>query len=122
MTKEGRRYRWSEEEISYLRDNYGKVAMEDIGRRLGISHTTVRLKALELGLATAHVRNRCEWTKEKVDYLRRNYHKEADVDLAMHIGFSPGTIYRMANRLGLKKSDKFDKRGFQRRYVKEYRN
>ena len=122
MERKGRKYVWADGDVEYLVRNYGVLAMDDIGRHLGVSHTTVRLKAMELGLASSRKHHRCVWTQEQLDYLRRRYSVESDIDLAERIGFSPGTVTRMAQRLGLTKSRDYDSRAYRRRYVGTYRN
>lgn len=49
---------WTEEEISYLRENYPTMSAMDIAERFGVSNTTVSNKAKELGLKKSP-----EWSK-----------------------------------------------------------
>ncbi|MED4883897.1 LAGLIDADG family homing endonuclease [Bacillus smithii] len=42
--------RWSEKEINFLKDNYGKITANEIGRILGRTKSAVQLKANRLGL------------------------------------------------------------------------
>lgn len=122
MEKVGKRFVWSDDEVQILKDNYGKIPLDEIGEKLGISHTTVRIKAIEIGLRKKRITRFCKWTKEQVDYLKKHYPDDSTSDVAFHIGFSPDTIVRKAQMLGLRKSKDYDTRRFYRRYVKDYKN
>lgn len=121
MIRVNRKYVWNEEDIAFLRENYGVIAQDDIALKLGVSQTTVRLKAIELGIADRRLKAKCDWTDEKIEYLKLHYANETNIDIARHIGFSPGTVVRMAVALDLRKSPRFDKRDYYNRYVRNYK-
>ena len=55
---------WTDEEISFLRENFPTMSAMDIAEKLGISNTSVSTKARELGLKKSP-----EWSKTL--YYRR---------------------------------------------------
>ncbi len=71
---------WSDEEIAYLREHFPVESATDLADHFGLSYTTVRLKAMELGLKKApgyspkQFRNR--YVKDYKDERYKNY-KEA---------------------------------------------
>ena len=122
MTRKGHRFDWSDEEIACLTESFGIISLDDIGRRLGVSSTTVRMKAIELGLEKKSSLRYCKWTDKQIEYLKENYPTEPLSDLSLAIGFSYGTIQRKAQELGLKRAEDYDRNAYNRRYTKKYRN
>lgn len=122
IKKRVKKFVWSDDEIAYLRENCDSMPYEDIGRKLGVSHTTVRLKALELGLSRPRYTKTVEWTDDRIAYLREHYADEPTTDISEHIGISQPTVKRKAEELGLRKSDTYDVRNYARRLVKNYKN
>ena len=98
------------------------MTLEEIGRAIGVSFTTVRLKAIALGLSIQSVRFKCKWSDEQLEWLKENYPTKPLCDLAQHIGYSIPTVQKKALELGLKRSDDYNKKKFYRRYVKDYKS
>ena len=120
MTKVGRKYVWDDSEVEYLRNNIDEFSFEDIGMAIGVSSTTVRIKAIELGLVKSRSVRACRWSAEQIEFLRDNFPTRPFSDLEAHIGYSYGTILRKANELGLKRAEGYDKNGFRGRYTQKY--
>lgn len=112
---------WTDKMLDYLKENIGNMAYDDIALKLGISHTTVRLKAKKLGLLHQKRTNAVQWTDEQIEYLIKNYPTHTLGDLATVIGFSIGPVRKKAAELGLKHVDAYKTKDFYRRYVKKYR-
>lgn len=122
MKKVSGKYVWDENEIEFLRANYGVICNEDLGMRLGVSHATVRLKAIELNIEKKIATKTCVWTDEKLEYLREHYPYDTLSDVADHVGFSTYTVKKKVMELGLAKDDSFKKSNFYNRYVKNYKH
>lgn len=122
MTRKGKKFEWTEDEIGFLKKNYGDLSLDDIGFALGISHSTVRLKAIEIGLENRNARRVCEWTEERVGYLKDHYDTDTLWDISQHVGFSVPTVKKKADELGLRRPDTYRPSDFNRRYVKDYKN
>lgn len=110
----------TEDEIDFIRRNIGVMPLEDIGRAIGISHTTVRVKAIKMGLYKPYRFNGHEWTDSEVAYLREHYETMPDSDISDALGISPGTIKRKALEMGLSKQKSHIAKKFFRRYVRNY--
>jgi len=91
--------RWSDWEVEFLRENWGKLKIQEIAERLGRTGDTVKWKAKTLGLP----RLRREWTEEELKFLRENYGKLPDGEIAERLGRSKGAVTFKALTLGLRK-------------------
>jgi len=121
MKRKGKKYEWNDDEIGFLKKNYGDMSLDDIGFALGISHSTVRHKASELGLGSTNARKLCQWTEDKVEYLKAHYDTDTLWDISRHVGFSVPTVKKKADELGLRRPDTYRPSDFNRRYVKDYK-
>lgn len=120
MKRIGKRFAWSEYDIGFLRLNYGDLTLEDIGRVLGCSFTTVRMKAIEIGLVHRQACRAAVWTDSQIACLKENYPTTTLADLAQLIGYSGVTIQKKAKELGLRRADGYRVQNFNRRYVRDY--
>jgi hypothetical protein len=92
-----------------------------IADMLGMKLTLVRMKCYELGLKRMELQY---WTDEQVDFLKRNYAKYGDTELAEMFsyawekekGWSKKHIEKKRRYLGLKRTDE-EKRAIHRRNV-----
>ena len=122
MKRVGKELVWSQEDIDLLKEKGDTLSFFDIGLMLGVSSATVRNKAKELGITHGTTFNRsCVWKDEQIEYLCKNYATSTVSDLSDYLGFSSGTINRMAEKLGLKK-DTSRRNNYVARYVKNYKN
>lgn len=65
-------YKWTKEEIVYLKDNIGKIPDKEIAKTLGRTVGSIRTKALKyLGYYTPRY-----WTEEELQILRNTYESE----------------------------------------------
>ena len=114
---------WTEEMLSYLRDNYKTMCYEDMGYHLGISHSTVRLKCVELGYFRKHggVR-KVFWSESDIAYLREHFSDMPACDIAIHLRKQACMVTAKAKELGLRKREGWKTSDYCGRYVKNYRN
>ena len=112
--------KWTDEMLDFLKDNIGHMAYDDIAMKLGISHTTIRKKARQLGLVHPKMTTASQWSQEQIDYLIKNYPTHTLGDLATGTGFSIGTVRNKAKELGLKRAEDYDYKKFYRRYISKY--
>lgn len=63
-----------------------------------------------------------EWTAEEDAYLLEHFPNEPTIDVCMALGISHGTVCTRAKALGISKSPDFNPKGYQYRYVKNYKD
>lgn len=93
--------RWTDEELDFLKSNYGKTDAEAIGEKLERSSNAVRHKAQRLGLAE----KRDFWQEDEETYLEY-FAFERDSDLSVAADF----LGRSVNATGLRLSKLREKR------------
>jgi hypothetical protein len=71
--------RWTELMEQLLRDNYRTRTNVQMAAALGLTLTVIRNKMHELGLIRVEMEY---WTEEQVKYLRNNYQKMGDTEMA----------------------------------------
>lgn len=64
------------------------------------------------------MKQRIDWTEERLQYLRDHYPTGTAEDIADVIGCSGDSVSRKARELGIRKSPDFKKSNFIGRYVK----
>lgn len=93
---------WTEQEIRYMQQWYGKKPVKVIAKNLYRSYNSVQRKAQTLGLTTPNIKStRKAWTEEELDYLERNYTKRSCTFIAKKLNRTITSIKRKANTLGL---------------------
>lgn len=118
----GSKITWEPDDEAYLREHIATDSLDDIGMHFGISAPTVSFKAREMGLVNPRKVRPREWTKEETDYLVFHFPNECGRDIADHLGVSSTLVCRRAKELGLKKSAGYDRRRYNKRYVRDYVN
>jgi hypothetical protein len=95
---------WSLDEVSFLRDNYGRLSPFEIALRLGRSYQGVTIKAQKVGITKIRHRyfGRKLWTEDEVETLKQFYREKDAESLARMLGRNPQSVYAKANHLGLK--------------------
>lgn len=66
---------WEEEEITYILDNYKKLTIKEISRRLGRGEISVRSKMSSMGL-------KFSINKKDNEYIKRNYKHMTDEEMS----------------------------------------
>lgn len=96
---------WSTEEINLLKTSYRNTSdAEALAIKLNRSISSVKNKALNLGIITEVHSRRVSWTQEDQDYLIANYPFKSRDQLALEMGFSGTKISKKVKELGLRKS------------------
>jgi predicted transcriptional regulator len=85
--------KWTEKEVSVLRELYGKVPTKEIAKKLDRTARQVQDKANDLGLAS--------WTEEQLKVLRENAGKRTVAELAQMLDKYPIVVARKLKELGL---------------------
>ena len=122
MRREKHRYVWDDDDIALLKENFHRMTYDELATLLKVSECTVRHKAAELGMKRSAGRTLCVWTDEKIEYLRSHYDTDTLWDISQAVGFSCPTVKTKAVQLGLKRPPTYDRNGFARRYVKNYKH
>ena len=102
IRKEKSMAKWLEEEMDFLRENYGKMSCEDMARQLGRTHDSVRSKISVLGLGLP------VWEQSKVDYLIKNYYNKSMKKIARDLGLTVLFLSVKVTELGLQRKDGWD--------------
>lgn len=87
-------HNWTEEEIEYLKNNYGVLNINDIAKHLNIKKENI------VAYASKHnIISHCKWTKEDLEYLLKNNDLDLNV-LCTYFNKSKSAItnkYRILN-------------------------
>jgi hypothetical protein len=85
--------KWTEEEVSVVRELYGKVPTKEIAKKLGRTVRQVQDKAKDLGLTA--------WTEEQLKVLRKHAKERTVAELAGMVGKHPVVVSKKLKELGL---------------------
>ena len=85
----------TEDDIKYLKENYGIKPLEAIAATLGRSVYYIRRKAYNLNLTEQ------QWTDIDIAYLKANYGMQMREEIAKKLGRTVGAITVKANQLQL---------------------
>ena len=94
---------WSEEQKNILRANYGRLSYAEIAKLLGKPVGHVKSQASNMKITVSRA-----WSEEQIAVLKQKYPDTKTQLLADELGRGLTAVYRMANMLGLKKSDEFN--------------
>lgn len=89
---------WQDEEIDFLKENYGKMDYKELIKKFKKSVKRIRTKANSLGLKKESFRY---WTKKEEKILQKNYKKLTQKNLSRILGRSCKAIGIKAYHLGL---------------------
>lgn len=89
---------WSQDEVSYLINNYKILSYKDIALQLNRSEGAIRAKCFSLNL----IKND-SWSQDEIKFLTDNYYKIPVKDLANIMNRTINAIRLKAKKLGLKK-------------------
>jgi hypothetical protein len=118
---------FTEKEDDFIRLHYVQLSQRAMALRLARTRTEIvtRMKHLDLKLTKEEFRLKKQaaglkwrdsitqeqfWTQEKDSYLRDNYEKKLNKELAKELGITSIAISTRASRLGLRKSQSYLKR------------
>ena len=100
------RYYWTEESVQYLISCTQKQkSIESIACHLGCSKQAIQRKKSKLGLCST--KTVCRWSQDKIEQLRHLYANTDNKLLAEQFQCSIRSIWKIAHRLKLYKSQEF---------------
>ena len=70
---------WTDEMLSFLKDNYHKMTNRQLADALGLEITSTRHKLYELGFKRIEMEY---WSEAQVNFLKENYRKMGDTEIA----------------------------------------
>lgn len=73
------KHNWSLDEINFIKDFFGALTNKELADALGLKITMLRMKCYDLGLKRMELEY---WTDEQTKYLKANYKKIGDKELA----------------------------------------
>jgi len=91
---------WTDEMITYLKENYSTMLFVEMSAHLGKSKNAICHKAYTLGLKRVG-RQYTWWTQEEVAYLEQSYGRIDTEIIARKLGRTVGMIRQKANSLDL---------------------
>jgi hypothetical protein len=108
--------KWTEAEKDFLRSNYKRLTYQEIAAELGKTRDQVKQAASRYKITVSRA-----WPEQEIKILRELYPNTPTQHIADQLGKTLTPIYRMANQLGLKKSDEFNASDASGRISKENR-
>lgn len=93
---------WTDKQKAFLRENYGKLSYPQIAAVLGKPVGHVKSQASNLKITQSRL-----WPQSQIDELRRRFPNETAQTIADDLGRNLPSVYGMAHKLSLKKSDEF---------------
>jgi len=90
---------WTDAEIAYLREYYGRVPVREVAETLGRSRNATTAKAMKEGLRARGTPR--PWTEADSEYLAANYEQMPTMEIARMLGRRHATIKAQADKLGL---------------------
>ena len=93
---------WTYDEINFLKENFHKMKIEEIAKKLGRSIASISKQSHKLKLVKGK-----KWTIGDDQFLKNNYANTNNIDLSKKLERTVGSIIERAIYLQLKKSEKF---------------
>lgn len=88
---------WTEEELSFLIENYADLDMEELSAKLKRSRKAIEVKATRLNL----IRRGVKWNDKEDDFLKKNYKSRPVSYLSHYLHRTPKAISHRKYELGL---------------------
>jgi len=106
---------WSEEMISFLRNNYLSMTNQELADYLGLRKTVTRNKLRELGLKRMELEY---WNKEMIQFLKSSYKTIGDVEIMEFFkkyypkvkGWKRGAIRKKRKQMNLMRTERQSKK------------
>lgn len=96
--------RFTEEDKQFVIDNYDKMTLIEIGKKLGVSNQSINNLRKRLGLKTVDTRSNERITTKSQDQFIINNYSSMDTNLiAKHLGLSSTQVKNRALKLGVRK-------------------
>jgi DNA-binding CsgD family transcriptional regulator len=96
--------RWTQDEVLFLKENWGNLRLEAIIATLGRTEDSIARKAMRVGLDT-HKKDdeilKKRWTQEQDNFLIKNYKVLSIEEIVKHIDRTANAIEKRAVTLGI---------------------
>ncbi len=90
--------KWTNQEVDFLKKNYGKLTPQQCAKHLGRNKNSVKQKAIRLGVGG----RRQSFSSEEISYIVSNYAQKGPIKLAKEMGRKRGAIHTVAHTHGLR--------------------
>lgn len=90
--------KYTEEELSFIKDNWGKIPVTDMARTIGVTRAMVQTQADLMHLPKLGNNPYQKWTDEKIEELRRLAKKKTITELAKKYKTTNEAIQTVASR------------------------
>lgn len=95
---------YSEEDLSYIRENYDKVGITELAAHVGVCHSAMHNQLARMGLEMS--REGCPWRKDELDKFRALVSDNKTVaELSSAMGRTEKAVMNKARQLGIKIKD-----------------
>jgi len=97
----GNYQKWTEDQLQYLKENWGCAPMEEIVSVLNRNQKTLVNQACKMKLRRERYDDRQIWSDEQLNYLRENWEWSSTNELEKELGRKWASIKQKAHVLGL---------------------
>lgn len=91
--------RWTDYEIAFAQDCYGRMSLSELARWLDRSASSVKTFLWKHGIRSP--RRPRPWTSEESAYLREHYRQQATARIGAHLQRTVRSVHLQARKLGL---------------------
>ena len=92
---------WNRTEDDFIKINHDKMNIEEIAQRLGRTEASIRNRIYKLNPNKGTYGRHKNWTKEDIDYLKKNYSEMTNKDIGKALNRSEGAVSNKAFNLSL---------------------
>lgn len=96
---------YTDEELQYIKDNWGIIAVTDIARNLGVSRIMIQAQADKMNLPKLGNNPYRKWTEAELSKLNKLASKKSITELARYFDTTNDAIITVAHRNGIYLSD-----------------
>ena len=90
--------KWTDDEVSFLKDNYKKYTYDELALQLNKSFSSIQFKLMKLGLKKLEQN---KWTDDEVSFLKDNYLKMSIKDISKILDRTYSSVIEKSHYLGL---------------------
>lgn len=96
---------YTDEELQYIKDNWGIISVTDMARNLGVSRMMIQAQANKMNLPKLGNNPYRKWTEKELIKLRRLASKKSITELARYFNTTNDAIITVAHRNGIYLND-----------------
>lgn len=96
---------YTDEELQYIKDNWGIIPVTDMARNLGVSRIMIQSQADKMNLPKLGNNPYRKWTEENLEKLRSLSSKKSITELARHFNTTNDAIMTVAHKNGIYLND-----------------